>query len=192
MLNEKQFIDVILKNKSLYTVIHRAEQLGLNNWYVGAGILCQTYWNYLHGFPLESHIRDIDLVYFDREDLSWEKENDFIQKADLLFKDLNLKIDLKNQARVHLWYPQKFGYKIKPYISIKSAIDTWPTTATAMGLTKISGNSPELYAAFGIKDAVNMIVRPNKAQITREIYLNKANAWKINWPDLTIISWEQV
>ncbi|MEE8335954.1 MAG: nucleotidyltransferase family protein, partial [Candidatus Neomarinimicrobiota bacterium] len=136
MITEQQFIAIILKNKALSAVAEKAARLELNNWYVGAGVLCQTYWNYVHGFPLQTHIRDIDLVYFEDADLSWEKENEYIQKAQQVFKTLSLKIDLKNQARVHLWYAEKFGYEIKPYDSIKSAIDTWPTTATAMGLTK--------------------------------------------------------
>jgi hypothetical protein len=42
-------------------------------------------------------------------------------------------IDVKNEARVHLWYKSHFGYDIPPYHSVEEAMDSWPTTATAVG-----------------------------------------------------------
>ena len=32
-----------------------------------------------------------------------------------LFQHLPIKLDVKNEARVHLWYEDRFGYAIKPY-----------------------------------------------------------------------------
>jgi hypothetical protein len=34
-------------------------------------------------------------------------------------------------------------------------------------------------------------VRPNKKQITREIYKTKVDRWTAIWPKLTIIDWDE-
>jgi hypothetical protein len=54
-------------------------------------------------------IKDYDVFYFDDEDLSWEAEDTVIQRSKVLFEDLDVAIEIKNQARVHLWYEQRFG-----------------------------------------------------------------------------------
>jgi hypothetical protein len=41
---------------------------------------------------------------------------------------------LKNQIRVHLWYESKIGFQLNPYLSIEEAIESWPTTATALAV----------------------------------------------------------
>src|ERR1700732_3505684 len=51
-----------------------------------------------------------------------------------LFARLPAKVDVKNKARVHLWYAEKFGQPISPYVSTTDAITTFPTTATAIGI----------------------------------------------------------
>ena len=61
-------IQIALSNPNLSTVLEKAPELDLPNWYVGAGCIAQTYWNHVHGFPLSENITDIDLVYFDPVD----------------------------------------------------------------------------------------------------------------------------
>jgi len=100
-----------------------------------------------------------------------------------------LKFDVKNQARVHLWYASKFGYETPPYPSIEAAISTWPTTATTVAVSKVNGKT-HLIAPFGIEDLMSHTVRPNKAQITEEIYLSKVVRWKKHWPFLKILPWD--
>jgi hypothetical protein len=39
--------------------------------------------------------------------------------------------DVKNEARVHLWYERRFGRHLEPYRSTGDAIATWPTTASS-------------------------------------------------------------
>jgi hypothetical protein len=41
--------------------------------------------------------------------LSWEAEDLVIKQAEMLFKNLGAHIEIRNQARVHLWYPENFG-----------------------------------------------------------------------------------
>ncbi len=103
--------------------------------------------------------------------------------------DFPLWLDIKNQARVHLWYKEKFGYDILPYESLEAAINTWPTTATAIGVRKIKKDWV-IYAPFGLKDVMNLRVIANSRSITEEIYMNKVMKWKTKWPELDFLEWD--
>nr|WP_207753628.1 nucleotidyltransferase family protein [Clostridium paridis] len=173
------------------TALERAEKLEIENYYIGAGSIAQTVWNYISNKTLSYGIKDIDFVYFDNENLNIESENKIINKIRSLYSDMNIEIDIKNQARVHLWYKEHFGYDITPYNNLEEAINTWPTTATAIGVRKDKNNKLKIYAPYGLNDLFGKIVRANKAQITKEIYEDKVEKWISKWPDLNIIPWER-
>lgn len=179
----------LANNPKIETILRRAPELGMKNWYLGAGCISQTVWNELHGFPPESHIKDYDLVYYESSDLSMGAEDSYIERADPLFKDLGIKVDIKNEARVHLWYKERFGNSIKPYDSAEDAISKWPTTATSVGVTNERGKF-EAFAPFGLSDMFALIVRPNKKQVTKDIYMEKATRWKSTWPKLRVVLWD--
>ncbi|TFE22598.1 nucleotidyltransferase family protein [Cohnella luojiensis] len=181
-------VSIIRKNSIVETVFQRIHSLPLDQYYVGAGCLTQTIWNYLSGYDLQNGISDIDIVYYDL-DLAYEKENELIEQARHLFRDFPIQIDLKNQARVHLWYEDHFGYPIEPYPSLQAAINTWPTTATALGVNKDSSSKWKVYAPFGLNDLFGMVVRPNKTLITEEVFVKKVTRWTKHWPQLTVIPW---
>lgn len=185
------FKKIVMKNEILKEVFLKAPLLDLTDYYIGAGCLTQTIWNYLSGFLLNYGIDDYDIVFFNNEDLSFESEDKVVQKVKKLFNDLPIKVDVKNQARVHLWYKKHFGYDIHPYISLESAINSWPTTATAIGARRDSDGEWKIYAPFGLNDLFGKIIRSNKAQITKDIYEKKVKRWSSNWSDLIIIPWEQ-
>jgi len=177
----------LAKNQKVMAVLERAPQLKMKNWYLGAGCIAQTVWNELHGFPAEKNIKDYDLVYFDGSDLSYEAENSFIERGSTLFRDLGVKVEIKNEARVHLWYMDHFGYSIEPYRSSEDAISTWPTTATSVGVTLGNGDTFKVFAPSGLSDLFTLILRPNKRLVTREIYMEKAKRWASLWPKLRVI-----
>lgn len=185
------FCRIIMENKILNEVFTRAPSLGLKDYYIGAGCLAQTIWNYLSGFPLNQGIQDLDLVYFNDKEVSFDEEDKVVSKVHQLYKDIPIKIDVKNQARVHLWYEKHFGYAIKPYPTLEAAINTWPTTATALGARRESSGKWIIYSPFGLNDLFGKVVRANKAQITKEIYEKKVLKWSSIWIDLKIIPWEE-
>lgn len=182
---------IVMKSKNINTVIERAESLNLENYYIGAGCIAQTVWNYLSDKPLDYGIKDIDFVYFDEKNLDEESENKVISYVKELYSDLDIEVDVKNEARVHLWYKDHFGYDIKPYTSLEDAINSWPTTSTAVGIRRDKNGAFKIYAPFGLNDLFGKIVRANKAQITKDIYENKTTRWLSKWPDLKVIPWEK-
>lgn len=185
---QKQLLHRILsENEILYEVIVKAQELGLEKCYIGAGCICQTVWNYQNGLEPMYGISDIDIVYFD-DDLSYEKEDGIIKKVKQMFSHLPVEVDVKNQARVHLWYEKRFGYPCKPYRSVEEAINTWPTTATAIG-TRLEKEKLIVYAPFGLNDMFGQIIRANKILITEKVYAEKCQKWRSKWDTLTVIPW---
>jgi hypothetical protein len=185
-------LEVALRqNKWLGEILERFEEIGLPDSWLVAGGIAQTIWNLGCGQPAEFGLKDVDFIYFDEQDLSLEAEFDHERHLRDLFRHLPVKLDVKNEARVHLWYEKRFGYAITPYLSSADAIATFPTTATAVGVRWIRGKL-ECCAPFGLDDLFGLVVRPNKRQITRAIYEAKVDRWRSIWPRLTFLPWEDM
>jgi len=123
-----QFLAALSRNETLTRVLNRAAAMGLPGWYVVAGCLSQTVWNVVTGQPPEAGILDYDLAYFDASDLSFDAEDAVIQVGLEAFGDLPAPVQIRNQARVHLWYEQKFGTPCPPHSSTEEAIGTFEAT----------------------------------------------------------------
>jgi uncharacterized protein len=177
------------QNCSLWQILCRFDEIALPDAWLVAGALAQTVWNLSLGRPAELGIKDVDLVYFDATDLSLEAEVAQEQRLRRQFRTLPVQLDVKNEARVHLWYHRTFGYAIPPYSSTKAAIDTFPTTATSIGVRR-RANRFECYASFGLDDLFALAVRPNKAQVRAAIYEAKLARWREQWPQLTYLDWD--
>lgn len=182
---------ILFSSQIIRDVLDRARSLDIGDYYIGAGCIAQTVWNHLSGNPPDHGIKDIDFAYFDDTRLDYESENEVVEQVKRLCADIELKMDVKNQARVHVWYKDRFGYEIAPYGSLEAALNSWPTTATAIGVRREKHGGLKIYAPFGLNDVFGKIVRANKAQITERIYTEKARRWLTQWPDLKIIPWDR-
>ena len=180
--------EILFKNENLKELLKRLEKSRLKNYYVAAGAINQTVFNYFHNYKIDANIEDYDIVYYD-EDLSYEKEDKIIKEITKLFEDLNVKLDIKNQARVHLWYEKKFGHAIEPNKSVEEAISKWGTTVTCIGV-RIEKKKLVVFAPFGLNDLFSLIIRPNKKDFIKRDYDLKTKRWKKNWLKLTIIPWD--
>ncbi len=175
-------------NPVLSEVLSRWAEVALPDCWVVAGAVVQSYWNMRHDFPPLYGISDIDLIYYDPDDLGEASEAAHAARIAERFTTAGVGFDVKNEARVHLWYEGKFGYPIKPYTSSRAAIDSFPTTAGCLGICPGSGGL-DSYTSFGFDDLLNLVVRPNKRQITHEVYDRKTSRWRELWPKLKIIEW---
>lgn len=177
------------ESRIVSSVFDRWFELALPDSWMVAGAIFQTYWNQAHGFSCDYGIDDIDIIYFDPDDLSEERENDHSIRINRIFATTGVRIDVKNEARVHLWYENRFGYPIDAYDSAKSAMETFPTTAGAIGVRPV-GRTLEAFAPFGFDDLLSLVIRPNKRQITRKIYMDKVERWRPNWPRVNFLDWD--
>jgi hypothetical protein len=193
MTDLEKLFQMLEKNRSVQQILNKTENLNMPDWYFGSGGIAQTVWNIQHGFDPENGIKDYDLFYFDAKDTSYEAEDIFIQKGKELFGDIPVPVEIRNQARVHLWYRKEFGYQTDQdeYKSIEESINSWPTTATAVGIRKDINGQIKVYAPFGLDDLFNMIIRANKPKITKKVFQDKVNRWIKIWPNLKVIPWEE-
>src|ERR1700737_3684514 len=105
------------QNKWLGEVLERFEEVALPNSWLVAGCIAQTIWNLGHGQPAEVGLKDVDLIYFDGVDLSSEAEASHERRLRDLFQHHPIKLDVKNEARVHLCNEDPAGYATNPYHS---------------------------------------------------------------------------
>lgn len=180
---------VLTQNEVLTDVLARTATLALPGWYVTAGCLFQTVWNVVTGRDPADNIKDYDVFYFDGGDLSWEAEDAVIRAGREAFAGLPAEVEIRNEARVHLWYERKFGVRCPPHESTEAAIDRFAATTCCLGVRLEPDGRWRVYAPHGLSDVFNLVVRPNPVLAPREVYEAKAARWKGEWPQLTVLPW---
>lgn len=186
---ETRLRSIVAASPILRMVLDRWSLIDLPDCWLSGSAIAQTVWNDALALPSHHGLADIDIVYFDAADLSERGEADQASRVQALLSDLPLKVDVKNEARVHLWYEAKFGYPIAPYRSSEQAITTFPTTAGAVAI-RPGVDALSIFAPFGLTDMFERTARANKIQITQAIYAAKVERWRRCWPDLTIVPWD--
>jgi len=158
------------------------------DWLIGAGAIRTAVWDRLHGYAMRTPLADIDLGFYDPHDLSEEREQEIRR---MLEQALPGEVwDVKNQAAVHLWYPEKFGYEVEPLASTADAIATFPETAVCVGLRLRGDDTLSIEAPYGLGDLFGLIHRRNPARVSVEEYERRLTAKRITerWPRVTVIA----
>jgi hypothetical protein len=181
--------EILGRNAVLIDVLAGAAELRLPGWYLTAGCVFQTVWNVMSGRPAGEGVLDYDLFYFDGSDLSWEAEDVVIQAGHAQFADLPATVEIRNEARVHLWYEQKFGVPCEPYSCTEAAIDSFAATTCCVGVRVEPDGRWRVYAPHGLSDVFDLVVRPNPRLAPRHVYETKTARWRRQWPALTVLPW---
>ena len=184
----KAFENIIAGNPVVAAIVERAAALALPDWYLTAGCLFQTVWNALCGLAPTHGIRDYDLFYFDDGDTSWEAEDVVIRRCAEAFGDLGVPVEVRNQARVHLWYPHRFGVMVEPFRTCEDGVDAFAMTTCCVATRRVDGRL-RTYAPHGFADLYNLVLRPNTVRATQAVYEEKARRWLSLWPDLQVLPW---
>ena len=149
----------------------------------------QTVWNAVTGRPPGTGVKDADLFYFD-PDTSYEAEDAVIRRGADLFAGVAVPVEIRNEARVHLWYADRFGVPAPaPFRDCTDAIDGFAAVCCCYGITSGPGGL-RVYAPHGYADLFGMVVRPNAGPAPRSVYEAKAARWVTEWPQLTVLPWE--
>lgn len=184
-----RFQAALERNSTLMEVLRRAATMNLPGWYLAAGALTQSVWNNVTEQDPENGIDDYDIIYCDNSDLSWEAEDAVIQAGVKVFEGIPSRVEIRNQARVHLWYQEKFGIPCPQHTSTEGAILTWLSGTALFGVRLLPDSDWKVFAPWGFTDILNLTVRPNPVSGNREAYERKAARWKGIWPGLNIIPW---
>lgn len=170
-------IDTAMSNPINAHIVARLPSLKLSQPMLTAGCMFQAVWNRISDRPAGWGVNDYDIFYFD-ENLSWEAENEVIVAAHTLFLDLGVKVELRNQARVHLWFRERFGADYPALHSAKQGIDRFLICSTCIGLHIETG---ELYAPYGLAELEQGILRMNPHFPQPELFLKKAQSYQARW-----------
>jgi uncharacterized protein len=185
-MHQHGFLTATLRNPVHEAIARALDELALPDAWIVSGCLVQTVWNVNTGRAVDYGISDYDIFYFDG-DTSWAAEDAVIRKTQERLGDVGAPVEVRNQARVHLWYPEKHGV---PYPSLQRStdgIDRFLTRNTQVGLRR-AGERYEVYAPHGFDDIARLIVRPNPGlHFSAANYAAKAARWKGLWPELTVI-----
>jgi len=155
---------------------------------VVAGALYNLAWNRLSGRAPLSGVADIDVFYFDPSDLSYEAEDVVIRRLAARFAHLPLPVQVRNQARVHLWFEGKFGAPFTPLGSAAEMLGRYTSKTHSVG-ARLEHGEIELETPFGLDDLFSFRVVPNHALANQPAYEAKAARVKAIWPEVTVLPW---
>ena len=182
--------EILFKNEKLVETLKVLEEYAkknpkFRNYYVVAGGVNQTVFNYYHGYDINYGIKDFDIVYYDSDE-SYEAEDIIIKDLESRLSHIDTSFDIKNQGRVYIWYNEKYGTNRDKYKSVEDAISSWGATVTCVGV-RLENNELKVYCPYGLNDIFSMIIRPVKKDFEKESYVKRANIWKEKWEKLKIV-----
>jgi len=176
----------------LMRVLSVARQICLPDWLVFSGAVYQPVLNHLTGRPLDYGIKDYDLAYFDASNLSYEAEDAVIRRVKATFDEpLRSMVEVRNQARVHLWFETKFGEAYGPLSSAAEALERFASATFAVGVRLESDDRLYIEAPFGLADLFALRLRPNPRRKTVGFARTSADVRR-RWPELVIDNGPQV
>lgn len=178
-------------NRELLKILTMLRDQHLPQALVGGGAIYQTVWNQLTDRPLWHGVKDTDVIYFDDVDLSYEAEDDVIRRFEPMFTDAPVPIEIRNQARLHLWFGKKFGYEVPPLRSASEALTRYASRTHAVAVRLDADGQLQIEAPFGLDDLFAFRVTPNMRGKSREAHAAKGMRAKANWPELTIVPWPE-
>jgi hypothetical protein len=175
--------EIVAQSPTLTDRLCRARDWDLPDWWIVSGAIYNTVWNHLTGRPDMNGVKDIDLFYFD-EDRSYEAEDRLIIEAAKRFPGVP-PVELRNQARVHLWYPDHFGQTYPRLATSQQAIDLFASRTHCIG-ARLTATGLDLYAPY---DIFSFRLTPNPRLDNRATHHAKADRQKALWPELTLVPW---
>lgn len=185
-------LDRIIRSSSLLMeVLTGLREDGLPDHLLVAGAIYNLVWNRLTGRPELTGINDVDVFYFDSSDLSYEAEDAVIQRLGQRFAHLPLPVQIRNQARVHLWFEQKFGSPFTPLTSSVAMLDRYASKTHAVAARLEADDTLSLHAPFGLDDIFSMRLTPNPVLANKKAHDAKAARAKTIWPELTVVPWPE-
>lgn len=147
---------------------------------IGAGYIRAAVWDALCGLP-PSPVEDVDILYYDPGDLSWDSETAIERRLHASLPALPW--SARNQARMHLRNGDP------PYRSVEHAMQHWLETPTCVAVRFDSHDNLEIIAPFGLDDLFGLRIRPApqgerraadyRARVT-------AKGWHERWPNVTL------
>ena len=182
----ERLTEIVRATPPLMQVLLVARHLRLPDWLLFSGAVYQPVLNHLTGRPLDFGIKDYDLGYFDASDLSYEAEDEVIRQVRAAFDEpLRSMVEVRNQARVHLWFEAKFGEPYTPLSCTPQALERFASATFAVGVKLEPDDRLHIEAPFGLADLFALRLRPNPRRETVGFVRTSADVRR-RWPEVVI------
>ena len=171
----------------LMQVLRTARDLDLPDWLIMSGAIYQPVLNHLTGRAPEHGLKDYDLGYFDGSDVSYDAEDVVIREVAAAFDEpLSRLVEVRNQARVHLWFEGKYGEAYAPLGSTAEALRRFVSPMFAVGVRLTVDDALAIEAPFGLADLFAMRLGPNRERPVIASYERIAASAKARWPEIVV------
>lgn len=184
---ERRLVDIVRADPGLMHVLTTVRALGLNDWRVFSGAVYQAVWNAVTGRPTGYGVKDYDLGYFD-PDTSWDAEDVVIKRVAAAFDEpFRSTVEVRNQARVHIWFEGRFGEPYAPLSGTDEALARFVAPAFAVGIRLEADDGISVAAPFGLEDVFLLTLRPNPERGLARGWERVVASARSRWPELTVI-----
>jgi uncharacterized protein len=176
---EADLLEAIKQDKWMITILETAAKLELPDCCISAGFVRAKAWDVQHGYIERTPLTDVDVVYFDRENIDEATEKEL---ENVLAKMMpGVPWSVKNQARMH------HVNQMPAFRDTAHAIACYPETATSVGV-KLEEGTLHLIAPYGVDDLLACRIVPTPLYVRSApnhiIYLDRINKknWQRLWP----------
>ncbi|WP_293904670.1 nucleotidyltransferase family protein [Phenylobacterium sp.] len=168
-------------------VLTTLRDLDLPDWMVFSGAVYQRVFNHQTGRPLDYGIKDYDVAYFDASDTAYEAEDVVIRRVAAAFDPpLREMVEVRNQARVHLWFEDKFAEPYPPLADSAEALTRFVSPVFAVGVKLEPDDRLAVFAPFGLEDLFALRMRHNEARRSPN-FGRVADRAKARWLELEVL-----
>jgi len=160
-------------------VLDCVAHLDLPQCYVAAGFVRNLVWDHLHGYSSPTPLNDIDVIYFDPIDTSYESDLRYEAQLKQRLPELNWQV--RNQANMHTRNGDE------SYQSSLDAMSYWPEKETAVAVKQSLNGDIECISSFGLESLFDLQITPNPKR-NRDIFDQRVQSknWLTQWSKLTI------
>ncbi|MDO1559586.1 nucleotidyltransferase family protein [Brevundimonas sp. 2R-24] len=184
---EGRLDQIVRASPTLMRVLRGVREVGPPQWLLFSGGVYQTVWNAVTGRDPDYGLKDYDVGYFD-PDTSWDAEDVWIKRvADAFDEPLKFQVELRNQARVHLWFEDRFGEPYSPLASTGEALERFVCPAFSVGIRLEPDDRLTIAAPFGLDDVFGMVLRPNPNRPLAKGWERVTASAKARWPECQVV-----
>ncbi|MBQ1541587.1 hypothetical protein C5708_16925 [Caulobacter sp. CCUG 60055] len=185
---EARLAGILRASPTLMTVLTTVRDLDPPDWRIFSGAVYQTAWNALTGRDPDYGVKDYDLGYFDDADTSYEAEDVVIRRVAAAFPPgLAEKVEVRNQARVAIWFESRFGEPYAPLAHTDEALGRFVAPCFAVGVRLEKDDALSIAAPFGLADVFDLTIRPNPNRPLAKGWDRVVASARARWPELTVV-----
>jgi uncharacterized protein len=182
----KWLVAIVRGAPSLMRVLLTMRVLDLPDWLIMSGAVYQRVLNALTKRPPDYGVRDYDVGYFDGSDISYEAEDTVIRRVAVAFDEpLRSAVEVRNQARVHVWFEGHFGEPYTPLSCTAEALERFVSPMFAVGARLMRDDRLHIAAPFGLADLFALRLRPNPRRFSANFSQVAAGVTR-RWPEVRV------